>query len=73
MVRSASMYYCSEAVKFLPDFEDIVSFEDRIRSDPLSSSSFSTETIRAADTLDGVISTLGMILMMMMMMMMMMQ
>lgn len=22
------MYYCSEAVKYLPDFEDLVSFED---------------------------------------------
>lgn len=28
MVRSASMYYCSEAVKFLPEFEDIINFED---------------------------------------------
>jgi hypothetical protein len=28
MVRSASMYYCSEAVKFLPDFEDIIPFKD---------------------------------------------
>ncbi len=28
MVRSASMYYCSEAVKFLPEFEDILSFEE---------------------------------------------
>lgn len=28
MVRSASMYYCSEAVKFFPDFDDIISFED---------------------------------------------
>jgi hypothetical protein len=28
MVRSASMYYCSEAVKYLPDFDDIINFED---------------------------------------------
>ena len=28
MVRSASMYYCSEAVKYLPEFEDIINFED---------------------------------------------
>jgi hypothetical protein len=38
MVRSASMYYCSEAVKYLPDFDDIISFEDcaglGMRSDP---------------------------------------
>ena len=27
MVRSASMYYCSEAVKFLPEFENVISFE----------------------------------------------
>jgi hypothetical protein len=38
MVRSASMYYCSEAVKYLPDFDDIISFEDcaglGVRSEP---------------------------------------
>jgi len=28
MVRSASMYYCSEAVKYLPDFEDVINFEN---------------------------------------------
>jgi WASH complex subunit 7 len=28
MVRSASMYYCSEAVKYLPDFDDLLSFAD---------------------------------------------
>jgi hypothetical protein len=22
------MYYCSEAVKYLPDFDDIINFED---------------------------------------------
>lgn len=27
MVRSAAMYYCSEAVKFLPEFDDIINFE----------------------------------------------
>jgi WASH complex subunit 7 len=27
MVRSASMYYCSEAVKFLPDIDRVISFE----------------------------------------------
>ena len=27
MVRSASMFYCSEAVKYLPDFEEIIKFE----------------------------------------------
>lgn len=27
MVRSASMYYCSEAVKFLPDVDKVISFE----------------------------------------------
>eukprot|EP01035_Chromulina_nebulosa_P017779 gene17779-23383_t len=27
MVRSASMYYCSEAVKYLPELDEIVSFE----------------------------------------------
>jgi len=52
------MYYCSEAVKFLPDFDDIVSFEDRIGGDPLSTASFNAETVRAASTLDEVISTL---------------
>ncbi len=27
MVRSASMFYCSEAVQYLPDFEDVINFE----------------------------------------------
>ena len=30
MVRSASMYYCSEAVKFLPDIDDSVKFEELV-------------------------------------------
>lgn len=28
MVRSASMYYCAEAVKYLPEFEDMISFAE---------------------------------------------
>jgi WASH complex subunit 7 len=26
MVRSASMFYCAEAIKYLPEFEDVISF-----------------------------------------------
>jgi WASH complex subunit 7 len=34
MVRSASMYFCSEAVKFLPDIDKIISFEVCASSPP---------------------------------------
>jgi hypothetical protein len=38
MVRSASMYYCSEAVKFLPDIDKVISFEVFLSLPPSSPS-----------------------------------
>lgn len=72
MVRSASMYYCSEAVKFLPDIDKIISFEAYAGKGTSESSDATTtttqpqvngaglsdETVRAAKNLDKVINTL---------------
>jgi WASH complex subunit 7 len=72
MVRSASMYYCSEAVKFLPDIDDVINFEQHAgKGVPMpaeegaepafqraSGADFSDQTVRAAKNLDTVISIL---------------
>lgn len=72
MVRSASMYYCSEAVKYLPELDNIISFKDHAGSSKGTNpeegqgqgqgqeqgANFSEETVRAAANLDEVINTL---------------
>eukprot|EP01038_Epipyxis_sp_PR26KG_P006379 gene6379-8787_t len=61
MVRSASMYYCSEAVKYLPEFDDIISFEENSGNgevDGREGAKLTEETIRAGKNLDDVINTL---------------
>ena len=67
MVRSASMYYCSEAVKFIPELDDTISFahyassnmEPLVGSPPGSEgANLSDETHRAAKNLDDVVCTL---------------
>jgi len=66
MVRSASMYYCSEAVKFIPDFEHVIPFEKHAGAGsaaaegekPLAGAGLTAETVRAGRNLDEVISTL---------------
>lgn len=73
MVRSASMYYCSEAVKYLPDFDDLISFHDysgdgkpatvdsdtnEILSPAIEGAHLTKETVRAAKNLDECIDTL---------------
>lgn len=57
MVRSAAMYYCSEAVKFLPDLDEMISFED-FSGTGERGAKFNDETVRAAKNLDEVIATL---------------
>jgi WASH complex subunit 7 len=60
------MYYCSEAVKFLPEMDDIISFEKWAGStgggegggEKVSGANLSQETQRAAKNMDEVISTL---------------
>ena len=71
MVRSASMYYCSEAVKFLPEFEDIITFEDYVKGrveresggdqptvEIIEGANLTDENVNAAKNLDSVIATL---------------
>eukprot|EP00981_Chlorochromonas_danica_P012186 scaffold4610_cov180-Ochromonas_danica.AAC.3 len=72
MVRSASMFYCSEAVKYLPEFEDIITFADHagpgrdakeipdtgVVLPAVKGANLSDETVRAAKNLDEVIQTL---------------
>ena len=74
MVRSASMHFCSEAVKFLPELDDTISFEhysknglslivdglevEAVKEDGTTSTTLSPETIRAGKNLDDVICTL---------------
>jgi WASH complex subunit 7 len=73
MVRSASMYYCSEAVKFLPEFENTISFEAHAGTgsgsgsgseegqeggSSVSGANLSAETVRSARNLDETIDTL---------------
>jgi WASH complex subunit 7 len=74
MVRSASMYYCSEAVKFLPEVDDAFQFEKHTGANsttptdgatdaaaaekPIKGAGFSAETTRSAKILDNVITCL---------------
>lgn len=70
MVRSAAMHYCSQAVKYLPELEDTISFEHYSKSslamiiegveveNSEGDTSFSPETVRAGKNLDQVICTL---------------
>eukprot|EP00606_Chrysophyceae_sp_TOSAG23-5_P000989 GSChrysophyteH2.ASY1.ANO1.1643.1 assembled CDS len=57
MVRSASMFFCSEAVQYLPDFENVISFEEHAgKGTP--GAGLGDETVRAGRNLDEVIDTL---------------
>lgn len=57
MVRSAAMYYCSEAVKFLPDLDEMIQFGE-FSGVGDKGAKLSNETNRAAKNLDEVIGTL---------------
>jgi len=59
MVRSASMYYCSEAVKYLPELDNKISFENLSKEGvdeetQIKGVGFSPETVRAGKVLDDV-------------------
>jgi WASH complex subunit 7 len=71
MVRSAGMYFTSEAVRYLPNIEEIVEFEALVGGPKAAEgeggdnggshkggANLSGETVRAARTLDQVVSTL---------------
>lgn len=54
MIRSGGLHCCSNAIRFVPDLDDIVNFEELCREEELS-----TECQRAARQLDNVIGNLS--------------
>lgn len=71
MVRSASMFYCAEAVKYLPDFDDVIPFvayagtgreattdEEGVETSAIEGAKLPAETVRAAENLDETIGCL---------------
>ncbi|CAL1541419.1 unnamed protein product [Lymnaea stagnalis] len=54
MIRSGGLHCCSNAIRFIPDLEDIVVFEDTCKEEGLS-----PETQAAAKNLDNVINNLA--------------
>uniref|UniRef100_A0A3B4A457 Uncharacterized protein n=1 Tax=Periophthalmus magnuspinnatus TaxID=409849 RepID=A0A3B4A457_9GOBI len=53
MIRSGGLHCCSSAIRFVPDLEDIVNFEELVKEEGLSA-----ETQRAASVLDSVLGDL---------------
>ncbi|XP_053318537.1 WASH complex subunit 4 isoform X2 [Spea bombifrons] len=53
MIRSGGLHCCSNAIRFVPDLEDIVNFEELVKEENLSE-----ETQKAARQLDFVLSDL---------------
>ncbi|XP_053742300.1 WASH complex subunit 4 [Synchiropus splendidus] len=53
MIRSGGLHCCSSAIRFVPDLEDIVNFEELVKEEGLSE-----ETRRAASVLDLVLEDL---------------
>ncbi|KAM9807729.1 WASH complex subunit 4 [Neosynchiropus ocellatus] len=53
MIRSGGLHCCSSAIRFVPDLEDIVNFEELVKEEGLSE-----ETQRAASVLDLVLEDL---------------
>ncbi|XP_034032903.1 WASH complex subunit 4 [Thalassophryne amazonica] len=53
MIRSGGLHCCSSAIKFVPDLEDIVNFEELVKEEGLSE-----ETQRASSILDSVLGDL---------------
>ncbi|XP_078530725.1 WASH complex subunit 4 isoform X1 [Lissotriton helveticus] len=53
MIRSGGLHCCSNAIRFVPDLEDIVNYEELVKEDGLSE-----ETLNAARHLDSVLGDL---------------
>uniref|UniRef100_A0A8C2WX21 WASH complex subunit 4 n=1 Tax=Cyclopterus lumpus TaxID=8103 RepID=A0A8C2WX21_CYCLU len=53
MIRSGGLHCCSSAIRFVPDLEDIVNFEELVKEEGLSE-----ETQKAASVLDSVLEDL---------------
>ena len=58
MVRSASMYACSEAIKFVPDLDSIACFRELASNLQSGAAKLGVQTIDAAASLDAVVDTL---------------
>ncbi|KXJ13474.1 WASH complex subunit 7 [Exaiptasia diaphana] len=54
MIRSGGLHCCSNAIRFVPDLEDIVSFEELVKEEELS-----VEALQAAKILDSAIDNLS--------------
>uniref|UniRef100_A0A8B9LYJ5 WASH complex subunit 7 n=1 Tax=Accipiter nisus TaxID=211598 RepID=A0A8B9LYJ5_9AVES len=54
MIRSGGLHCCSSAIRFVPDLEDIVNFEELVKEEGLSE-----ETQKAARQLDSVLGDLA--------------
>lgn len=54
MIRSGGIHCCSNAIRFIPDLDDILCFEDLCKEENLSG-----ESVSAAAKLDSVISNLS--------------
>lgn len=54
MIRSGGIHCCSNAIRFIPDLDDIICFEDLCKEEKLS-----TESVTGAMKLDSVISNLS--------------
>lgn len=53
MIRSGGIHCCSNAIRFIPDLDDIITFQDLCQEEQLSA-----ETISGAVKLDSVINNL---------------
>ncbi|XP_068718075.1 WASH complex subunit 4-like [Montipora capricornis] len=54
MIRSGGLHCCSNAIRFVPDLEDIVSFEELVKEETLSE-----ESLQASKNLDAAIDDLA--------------
>lgn len=54
MIRSGGIHCCSNAIRFIPDLDDIICFEELCKEENLSE-----ETLKAASKLDSVITNLS--------------
>eukprot|EP01137_Pigoraptor_chileana_P013132 Opistho-2@66313 len=54
MIRSGGLHYCSDAIRFVPDLEDIVSFEELVKQEGLQA-----DVVHAARNLDATLTNLS--------------
>eukprot|EP01136_Pigoraptor_vietnamica_P005657 Opistho-1_new@37581 len=54
MIRSGGLHYCSDAIRFVPDIDDIVSFEELVKQENLQ-----PDVVHAARNLDATLTNLS--------------